>query len=367
MMLWKLLKELPRDRFQATVVSLGPVGRPGALLRELGIEVEHIGLPRLGASMLAPLRLHRLLMRIQPEVIQGWMYHGNLCAWVLAAMTGFRSRLIWSIRQSLYDLNNEKRVTRAVIRMSALASNRPERIIYVSGVSRQQHASLGFSDSNACVIPNGFDVAQVRRRDDARSQMRLALGLGKNNLLVGHLARFHPMKDQVGLLRAVSKIVSMRPHVKFALAGPGLDQANPALVRSVSDLGLGSRVMLLGELKDPVAFLSGCDLFCLASAWGEGFPNALGEAMACELPAVVTAIGECEQIVGDCGLVVEPKNPDAVASALLRLIDMDEGLRMKLGESARNRIAERFSLSRVAASYASMFLSPGTLDVKSAL
>jgi glycosyltransferase involved in cell wall biosynthesis len=343
MMLWKLLKELPRDRFQATVVSLGPVGRPGALLRELGIEVEHIGLPRLGASMLAPLRLHRLLMRIQPEVIQGWMYHGNLCAWVLAAMTGFRSRLIWSIRQSLYDLNNEKRVTRAVIRMSALASNRPERIIYVSGVSRQQHASLGFSDSNACVIPNGFDVAQVRRRDDARSQMRLALGLGKNNLLVGHLARFHPMKDQVGLLRAVSKIVSMRPHVKFALAGPGLDQANPALVRSVSDLGLGSRVMLLGE------------------------SNALGEAMACELPAVVTAIGECEQIVGDCGLVVEPKNPDAVASALLRLIDMDEGLRMKLGESARNRIAERFSLSRVAASYASMFLSPGTLDVKSAL
>jgi glycosyltransferase involved in cell wall biosynthesis len=357
MMLWKLLRELPRDRFQATVASLGPVGRPADLLAGAGFEVVQFGLP--GKLLLAPFAAQRLLRRIRPQLIQGWMYHGNMAAWSLAMMTGFQARLIWSIRQSLYDLRDEKPLTRAVIRMNVRLSRRPERIVYVSETSRGQHERLGISGANACVVPNGFDLDYIGRQESQRAQVRTDLEIGPDEILVGHLARFHPAKDQLNLLRAVSKVARQRPGIKFALAGPGLDSSNGVLQKAIADSGVGSQVVLCGETSDPNAFLSACDLFCLSSS-AEGFPNALGEAMACELPVVATKVGECEDVVGDCGLLVEPRNPDALAAAVLRLVALDAQSRAHLGEKARRRIMERYSIERVASLYQAIYLSRST-------
>jgi glycosyltransferase involved in cell wall biosynthesis len=114
-------------------------------------------------------------------------------------------------------------------------------------------------------------------------------------------------------------------------------------------------VRLLGETTCPQALLSACDLFCLPSAWGEGFPNAVGEAMACELPCVVTRVGDGPDLVGATGLVVDPGDREGLAQALLQLVRLGHSGRARLGARARNRIVENFSLSDVAARYAEVF------------
>jgi glycosyltransferase involved in cell wall biosynthesis len=239
--------------------------------------------------------------------------------------------------------------------MNARVSPSAERIIYVSEASRRQHEAIGFSNCNSCVIPNGFDLTHIERDEVQRKKVRAGLGIGPNEMLVGHLARFHRAKDQLTLLRAAREVVRQQPGVKFALAGPGLDCTNDLLVRTIAENALNRQVFLLGETSDPNAFLSGCDVFCLSSS-AEGFPNALGEAMACRLPVAATRVGECEEIVGDCGYLVEPRNPDALASALMRIVLLDAGLRMALGDRARERIMQRYSIARVAARYQSLYL-----------
>ena len=270
-------------------------------------------------------------------------------------MTGCNTRLIWSIRQSLYDLGAEKALTRIVIRANARVSRSAERIVYVSETSRRQHEAIGFSDCNSCVIPNGFDLDHIERDGVQREQVRAGLGIGGNEILVGHLARCHPAKDQLTLLRAAREVIRQRPDVKFALAGPGLDSTNNLLVRTIAESALHRYVFLLGETSDPIAFRSACDVFCLSSS-AEGFPNALGEAMACRLPVAATRVGECEELVGDCGYLVEPRNPSALASALMRIVLLDSGARVALGDRARERIKQRYAIARVAARYQALYL-----------
>jgi len=353
-MLWKLLRRLPPDRFRSTVLSLGASGRPAAALQADGIDVVTLGLPQMRRLLASPLTAWQLLRRVRPHLIQGWMYHGNLAASVLCGLSGFGARLTWSVRQSLDFIGREKPMTRAVIRASALVSSGPAKIIYVTRGSREQHEAVGFAHAHGCVIPNGFDLDEIYRRPERRDSLRRQWGVSSDEFVVGHLARFHPAKDHLRLIQAAREVVRKRPNVRFVMAGTGVSSANSTLARAISDCELGSRVLLADETQDPVGFLSACDLFCLPSL-AEGFSNALGEALACELPAVVTRAGASPELVGECGMVVDPGDSDALAAALLAMVDLEPNARQELGAKARARIEERYSLTSIVRQYASLY------------
>src|SRR5579862_5300845 len=157
MMLYKLLKALPSTRWEPLVISLSRGGEPAALIRQLGVEVRELGLH---ASV--PWRLPGALSQgrgalrdFQPALVCGWMYHGNLAAWLFSR--GLGVPLIWSIRQTL-NMPREKPLTRAVIRAGAALSKAPRRIVYASQIAREQHQALGYEDEHACVIANGFEL-----------------------------------------------------------------------------------------------------------------------------------------------------------------------------------------------------------------
>jgi glycosyltransferase involved in cell wall biosynthesis len=354
MMLFKLLQALPRQRLEPLVICLGECGRPATLIEELHVPVIGLGLgKRTRLSRLrAALKGHAVLRDFRPKVVCGWMYHGNVAAWLLTRGLGIP--LVWSIRQSLHQAE-EKASTRRVIRLGALLSRTPKRIIYVSRVAREQHRALGYWDRNDCVLPNGFDLDVFRRDPELRARVRGELDVTDATCVIGHLARYHPMKDQMGLVDAARRVVAEEDKVLFVLAGAGLDAGNAALTAAIHDSRLDQHIILMGETACPEATLSACDLFCLPSAWGEGFPNAVGEAMACELPCVVTRVGDSPDLVGGTGRVVEPADPEALARAILQLVRLDRAARAQLGAQARGRIAENFSLSNVAARYAEVF------------
>src|SRR5215831_176098 len=296
MMLYKLLKSQSAERLEPLVISLGECGQPASLIEGLGIRIVGLGLHRRPRRSIARAALdgQRMLRRFQPDLLSGWMYHGNVAAWLLARR--LEVPLVWNIRQTL-NLTQEKPWTQRVIRLGAHLSRTPKRLVYVSHHARAQHRALGYWDHNALVLPNGFDLDDFRRDAAQGQRLRGELGVSDGTCLIGHLARYHPMKDQVGLIGAARRVVAEEPAVMFLLAGHGLEGTNETLAAAVRECGLEQHVRLLGPTDTPEAFLSACDLFCLPSAWGEGFPNSVGEAMACELPCVVTRVGDAPDLV----------------------------------------------------------------------
>ena len=353
MMLYKLVGALPRDEYAPTVISLLDEGPVGKRIRELGIPVYALGLHGVWQVPIALARLAMICREFRPQVLVGWMYHGNLFA-TIAGAAGPEAALLWSIRQSLYDLGAERPLTRMVIRAGARLSRRPYAIIYNSKVAAQQHGAHGYRPRREVLIPNGFDCNVFRPNPDARLALRARLHLTPTTPLVGLVARYHPMKDHPSFFEAARLLVAERD-VHFVCAGTGVEDANRNLAALVGQCGLTDRVHLLGEVSDVPALLAGLDVLCLSSSRGEGFPNIVGEAMACGVPCVVTDVGDSALVVGPTGSVVPPGDPAALARACTGLLEEPALAKATRSRAARDRVVNHFSLQAVAIRYAQLF------------
>jgi glycosyltransferase involved in cell wall biosynthesis len=346
MMLLKLCRTMDRHRFDPVVVSLGDKGTVGPLLEAQGVTVYTLGMRAGRPSLGALLILRRLIKDLAPNVIQGWMYHGNLAA----SLAGRGYSVVWGIRQSLYDIGKERLLTRIVIKIGAILSNSSDAIIYNSQTSQEQHARLGYSEIRSRCISNGFDVDVFKPDSSARIRLFQELGLPKTAVVVGLIGRFHPQKDHRSFLRAASIVNSSFPDVHFVMVGNGVTADNVISTLIVSE-DLRCRIHFLGERSDISSLNATFDVACSSSAWGEGFGNTIGEAMSCGVPCVVTDVGDSARIVGDTGLVVQPGSPSDLAEALKKLIALGTGGRKTLGISARQRVIENFSLLKIVNEY----------------
>jgi glycosyltransferase involved in cell wall biosynthesis len=163
------------------------------------------------------------------------------------------------------------------------------------------------------------------------------------------------MKDHANFLRAAALLANEHPDVHFLLAGRGVDEENSKLLGTVRELGLLSRTHLLGERRDISRLTAALDILSLSSLYGEGFPIIVGEAMACGVPCVVTAVGDSAWLVGDTGRIAQPGNPLELSAAWKDLIVMGAEGRRILGIAARTRVATNFSLPSIVQQYETLF------------
>lgn len=354
MMLYKLLSGSASLGVESAVIALAGGGPMRAEIESLGVPVHSLDLAR--ASVPSPAsvaRLRRAVRGFAPDVVQGWMYHGNLAA--LAAAGGARrTPVLWNIRSSLYDIDAEKRLTALVIRLGARLSRLPAGVVYVSRVSAAQHQAVGYDASRAVIVPNGFDTARYAPDPAARAALRASLGLPADAIVIGHVARYHEIKDHANLLRAAARLHARRPDVRFVLVGAGVDAANEALGSQAASLGVAGVLHLLGERRDVARLTPGFDVATSAS-WGEAFPNVLGEAMACAVPCVATDVGDSAEIVGATGVVVAPRDPEALAAGWEKVLARGPDGRRALGAAARERVVSRYSLGGVIARYVELY------------
>ena len=353
-MLTRLLETLDRDQFKLTVVSLKKRGVITERIEALGIPVYHL-------NMNAPLKwcdgiltFRRLLQQKSPDLIQGWMYHGNVASFLLKALFAKKTKVLWNIRHSLHILREQPVVLRFLIRLGAFLSKSCHGIIYNAGISAKQHAAMGYSPQKEIVIPNGFDLERFRPDPRARKKVRGDLNVPEKTILIGLIARFDPLKDHVNFLKAAALLVREKEDVYFLMVGRGVDQKESGLLKWIERLGLKGRVMCLGERHDVAPYYAALDIMALTSR-AEAFPNAVGEAMSSGVPCVVTDVGDCRYLVGNTGIVVPPRNPEALKAGLEKLIEMGHVKRGLLGEAARNRIREKFSISSIVKQYETLY------------
>ena len=354
-MLFKLL-QVGEAQVVSRVVSLTDGGSNRTRIEALDVVVDSLGigqgwLPGLGTL----LRLRGVVREFAPDVIQGWMYHGNLAAWLAARLAPGHPRLAWNIRQTLYDPSQEAPLTRLVIRMGARLSPGVDAMVYNSKLSASQHQALGYAGGAATIIPNGFDLQTWAPDLSHRKAIRTELGLAEDAILIGHVARYHPMKGHYRLLEAAAILAARNARLHWLMVGRGVTTGSLDLVAFLREHGLEDRVTLAGERPDIPRIMCALDLLVSPSEWGEGFPNVLGEALATGVPCVATDIGDSAQVVGDCGRVVAPGDTAALAAALGELAGLSPGERAEIGACGREHVRRLFSIKSVRDRYLDLY------------
>jgi glycosyltransferase involved in cell wall biosynthesis len=345
--LCRLLSLLDRDIYEPAVVALGEGGPVAENITRLGIPVI--------AARRSMQSLHRETLRFRPDLLQGWMYHGNIAAWLEAYLrSNPKIPLVWNIRHSLHDVGREKWMTRFWIRSGAWLSNHPVRIIYNSRISAFQHERFGYNKLKTLVIPNGFDCDQFKPNPEARADVRKELGIGPDEIILGHFARFHPTKGHEIFLNACAKLVSKSVSVHLLMVGKGVTANNRTLMQQIEKYELTNRCHLLGERHDIPRLTATLDV-AVSSSYGEAFPNTIGEAMAAGVPCVCTDVGDAYALMGQTGRLVEPGNATALAAAIHELIQMGSESRAAMGTEARRRIQNDFSLQKIVSTYQNLY------------
>ncbi|WP_308916551.1 glycosyltransferase [Jannaschia sp. LMIT008] len=341
--LYELLRGGLNDRYGNRVLSLTDAGAYGPRLHDLGIPVDTLDMRRGRPSVGAAARLRRIVAATRPALIQGWMYHGNVAASVTAATLRSRPVVTWNVRTSL----NEGAPVRPLVRVSARLSraSRPRAILYNSDRALRQHEAAGFL-ANGRVMPNGFDIGRWRPDPEAGSQLRDTLSIPARCRVVGYVGRVDPAKNPPNLLAALKSVLAHDPSIHAVVVGRDWD--------TVVGRDASPRLHLLGQRDDVVALMPGFDLLCLASDY-EGFPNVVGEAMACGVPVATTDVGDVAEIVGPTGRVVPIRDPDALAQAILEVSGMEPEARRALGMAARARVVDRYGIDAAVGRYATLY------------
>lgn len=320
-----------RTAGDACVVCLHGDGVFLPALDAAGVEVIDLGVRRRRDALAGLFRFARLIRRRRPEVVQGWMYHANVFAFLALCLAGRNgTRLIWGIYNS--DIYANQSAWRNLGPLSRVFSPYVDGIVYNADRSRDFHRAYGFREPRSLVIPNCLDTDRFRRDPKLRRPVRRELGVPGETIMLLTLARVDPMKNWPGLLDAVRDI----PGIVTVGAGKGTDR----LPRQPGFIGLGFR-------EGVERLLSAADIFLLASDYGEGSSLALVEAMSCGLPCVVTDVGGNGTLVGDAGVVVPPRQTSLLREAIQRLAG-DGGLRERMGLAARARVATGHSAEEVA-------------------
>jgi glycosyltransferase involved in cell wall biosynthesis len=366
MKLFNLLSRMKRgaaapaagDRFESVIISLMNTDTMiGHRIEELGIPIYSLGM-KVGMlpTPITVWRLINLVRKIQPDLIHGWMYHGILATEV-AKIFSTSKFTIWEIQTTIYSLQNEKKMSAIIIKICALLSKLPARIIFVSQTSKLQHEALGFYTKNNCLLPNGFDTSLFKPSIESKLDVRQELGLSEDTLLIGLFCRYHPMKDHANCLQAAALLLKDYPDIHFLLVGTEVDRDNQTLNQLIQELGISKQIHLLGERSDIPRLSAALDIASSSSAYGEAFPMVIGEAMSCGIPCVVTDVGDSARIVDNTGYVVPPRDPQALAQAWQKMIELGSEGRNSLGEAARKRIIENFGLDFVVSQYENLYES----------
>jgi len=288
-------------------------------------------------------RTARLLASLRPDLIHSYLPVPNVLATALRpAASG--AALVWGIRAAGVDLSAYDRLSRLSYRLESRLAGFADRIIVNSRRGEADAIARGFPAERLSVVPNGIDTGRNRPDAVARAELRAELGVPDDAPLIGLVARLDPMKDHATFFAAAAMLAERLPSVRFVLAGHGIEPGNPVL--SAAGAGaLTGRIHLLGPRDDIPRIMAALDLYCLSSAFGEGFPNVLGEAMACGVPCVATDVGDAAWILGETGPLVPPRDPAALAAALAAQLERVKREGEALRTAARERILSRFDVA----------------------
>jgi len=245
----RFLKVLDREKFTPFVIALSEGGEQADYIRSLGIDVQSFDMRGFFGFPSAFLKFLAAVKKIKPDVIHGWMYHGNAAA-LFAAGRCPEAGLLWSVRCSDFDLSKYGMMTKLAFFINRKFSSSPSKIIYNSNAGKKYHEAKGFCPEKSVVIQNGVDTEYFKPALEKKNELRSKYGVAPGVKLIGMASRYDPMKDFDTLFGAFALVRASRPDTALILCGKGMEASNAALVDAAKQYGVEDEVILAGHIKE---------------------------------------------------------------------------------------------------------------------
>ena len=318
----------------------------GSLEQELsvtGASVVHLRKRSRWDVLLVVLRLVLALRKLRPDVLHSYMTPENVVA-AFAKLMLPRMRLVWGIRATDFETSEYGPLYRIALRLEGALKRVPDLVIANSNAAGNWLRARAYGRSRIAVIHNGIDVDRFRPEPELRARLRAAWSLDDEKLVIGTVARFDPMKGYELLIEAASLLMRDRSDIRFVCVG---DETRPEYFAQLQALarrhGVADMIRWLQSYENIEEVYNAFDVMTLTSIYGEGFSNAVGEAMACGVPCVVTASGDNAYLIDGTGFVVRP-DAASVADGWRAALSAK---RSEMGRLARQRIIDHFSVAKL--------------------
>jgi glycosyltransferase involved in cell wall biosynthesis len=288
------------------------------------------------------LRFRHLLLEERPEIVYAFLPMQTAVA-ALVLPRSLPSKLIFGIRSAGMDASQYDLLSAFSYRMEAALAGRADWVIANSHAGQRDAIARGIPSGIITVVQNGIDTITMSPNREAGAAQRKAWGIAEDAFVIGCVARLDPMKDHTNFLRAASLFSSDNGDARFVCVGDGPADYNSALKAAARQRGVAERIVWTGTMTDMPAVYNAFDIATLSSSFGEGFPNVTGEAMACGVPVAATDVGDINQIIGDLGEVVPPRQPEALCRAW-KLLQQRLKQEPALGVAIRKRIVANYDV-----------------------
>jgi glycosyltransferase involved in cell wall biosynthesis len=344
-----LLRRLDRREF-----TLG-LAAPGRLLSALRSDLEGVEIEMAAVSAHSWLafrevvKLARFVRRLRPDVVNPHLFRSTLVAAPLARALGvgrvvetYHGREAWRRGPLKGTFVVDRLVTRCVDRVIAVSAAARDFLVQTKRIPREK----------VVVVPNGRDLSRFQPGLEG-SSIRSDFGLRPDQPVLGIVGRLEPQKGHALALRALRRVVDVRPDVTLLIVGDG--SLRDSLHGLTEELGLGSHVRFVGYRSDVPSVLNSVDMLVLPSLY-EGMPLTAIEAMAMARPVVATRVDGTAEVVDDgvTGRLVPVGDTEALADAILSLL-MQPELAASYGSAGRQRALAHFDLSTQVARTASLY------------
>lgn len=287
-------------------------------------------------------RLWRTVRAASPDVCIGYMDIPNIAALAAGRLVG--AKVVWGVRNSTQAIGDAPMLGRAAFRLAGWLSAQPDLIVFNSEAGRRYYQEHGFASARSVVIPNGIDTDYFSPQH-GRSQLRELWGVASGELVLGLVGRADPMKGHAMFLAAAARLADQYPHLRFVCAGMDAEDYRDHIQELSRALGVHDRMIWVGPMEDMPLLYQALDTLVLASGYGEGFPNVIGEAMACGVPCIATDVGDSAMIIDDTGIIVEPGSAERLAEGMAQMVGRLAHKDPPLQVAARARIVNHFSVT----------------------
>ena len=329
----ELVKNIDKNKFDVYVVTMYGGVQENEIKNIKGIK--YFNLQKSGRYDLKfYFKYKALLKEIFPDVIYSFLGEMNLFSYWCKPK---KTKLIWGFRSAH---RKYKGFSKFLFNLHKVYSKNVDKFVFNSNASLDFHLKKGFKINDYSIIHNGIDINRFRRNEKIRKEMRKKFNIKDDELVLGIVARIDQVKGYVYLAKALREILKNKK-IKFMAVGGGDEKILKDCKEILKDYN--NQIYFVGMHKNTENFYNMFDIYISASLV-EGFSNSIAEAMACELPCVVTDVGDSKIIVGDLGEVVKSKSEKELIKGIKNMLNKDF---KNLGKLSRKRIVENFSIEKM--------------------